>query len=256
MAKFELDKIFACPKCKTNLKPKNDSGKCPKCGFFYDKKNGIWNFLYIKELIGKNSQKEYDKTHDISFVGPQDGSYEILASIARGNKTVDIACGQGHIEKLAPDTVGVEFSLNALRKAYKAGVKNLVLADAHALPFRRDSFDVSISSGNLEHFANPQKAISEMARISKIQVIVVHTHPPIPLANLIHLLITFFLKIKHQPIEKPISRQNLTKMIEKAKLHIVYSGNWNLPINYGRVIKFLPEFKNFPSCNFVISVKK
>lgn len=256
MAKIEIDKIFACPKCKTNLTPKNGSGKCPKCSFPYAKKNGIWHFLYIQDLIGKLSQKEYEKTHDINFVGPNDGSYEILASIARGNRTVDIACGQGHIEKLAPGTVGVEFSLNALKKARRAGVKNLVLADAHSLPFKNDSFDVSISSGSLEHFANPQKAILEMARVSKIQVIIVHTHPPIPFANFIHNMITFFLKLKHQPIEKPISKQNLIKMIEKSKLYIVYSGYWNLPINYGRVINFLPEFKNFPSCNFVISIKK
>lgn len=256
MAKVEINKIFACPKCKTNLTPKNDSGKCPKCSFPYAKKNGIWHFLYIQGKIGKHSQKEYEKTHDINFVGPNDGSYEILAKFARGNRTVDIACGQGHIEKLAPDTVGVEFSLNALNKARKSGIKNLVLADAHSLPFRDDSFDVSISSGNLEHFANPQKAILEMARVSKIQVIIVHTHPPIPFAHLIYNLFTFFLKIKHQPIEKPISKQKLIKMIEKSKLHIVYSGYWNLPINYGRIIKFLPEFKNFPSCNFVISIKK
>lgn len=256
MAKIEIDKIFACPKCKTKLNPKNGSGKCPKCTFSYSKKNGIWHFLYIKDKLGKYSQREYDTTHIKNFVGPQDGSYEILASIARGSKTIDIACGQGQIEKLSPETVGVEFSLNALQKAQKSGVKNLVLADAHSLPFRNDSFDVSISSGNLEHFANPQKAISEMARISKIQVIIVHTHPPIPFANLIHNLITFFLKIKHQPIEKPISKQNLFKMLKKSKLHIVYSGNWNLPINYGRVIKFLPEFKNIPSCIFVISIKR
>lgn len=254
--KIKLEEIIACPKCKTNLKPKNGSGKCPICAFTYSKKNGIWHFLNILGSRSKNSQKEYDKVHDKHFVGPEDGSYDILASIARGSRTVDIACGQGQIEKLAPDTVGVEFSLNALIKARKAGVKNLVLADAHSLPFRNNSFDVSISSGNLEHFANPQKAISEMARISKIQVIIVHTHPPIPLAHLIHNLITTFLKIKHQPIERPISKQNLFKMLKKSKLHIVYSGYWNLPINFGRVIKFLPEFNNFPSCNFVISIKK
>lgn len=256
MAKIEIDKIFACPKCKTNLKPKNGSGKCPKCNFPYAKKNGIWHFLYIRDLIGKYSQKEYDKTHDIDFVGPNDGSYEILASIARGNRTVDIACGQGHIEKLAPDIVGVEFSLNALIKAKKAGVKNLVLADAHSLPFRNDSFDVSISSGNLEHFANPQKAIIEMARISKIQILVVHRHPPIPFSDTIFHLISKLLNIEHQPIEKPIKMSNLKDMVEKSGLHIVYKGVWTLPLNYGRVIKFLPEFKKIPSCNFVISVKK
>lgn len=256
MAKVEIEKIFACPKCRTSLKPKNGTGKCPKCKFPYFKKNGIWHFLYIKNRIGKLSQKEYDSTHKKTFIGPDDGSYEILANIARGNKTIDIACGQGHIEKLAPETVGVEFSLNALMKVRKAGVKNLVLADAHALPFRDNSFDISISTGNLEHFANPRKAILEMARISRIQILVVHRHPPFFASDILHNLATYVLKIKHQPIESPIEMNTLEKMARKAKLNIVYKGVWTLPFNYGKVIKFLPEFRNIASCNFIISIKK
>lgn len=256
MAKVNLEKIIACPKCKTGLNSLKKSGKCPKCNFAYFKEDGIWHFLFIKNKQGKFSQKEYENTHSKPFIGPSDGSYEILASIATGNKTVDIACGQGQIEKMAPDTIGVEFSKNALLKAKKAGVKNLVLADAHTLPFRDNSFDVSISSGNLEHFADPQKAILEMARISKIQIIVVHTHPPIPFAHLIHKFISTLLNIKHQPIENPVSKKRLLEMLSIAKLHPVYSGYWTLPFNYGRVIKLLPEFKNTPICLFVISVKK
>lgn len=251
-----LEEILACPRCRSPLKLKGVGGKCPKCKSSYFKKDGIWHFLYIKEAQGRRSQKEYDDTHFKSFRGPDDGSYEILASFARGNRTLDIACGQGHIEQLAPDTVGVDFSFNALAKAKEKGIKKLVLADAHSLPFVDDSFDIAISSGNLEHFTNPQKAISEMARVSKIQIIVVHTHPPIPFANQIHDLATFILKIKHQPIENPVSKQKLLEMLKKSKLSTVYSGHWNLPFNYGCVIKFLPEFKNIPSCIFVISIKK
>lgn len=251
-----FESILACPKCKRVLKPTNDRGICKNCGIQFRKKGGIWHLLYLKDQQSKVPSKSYDILHKDIFGGPIDGSYEILASIARGNKTVDIACGEGIIEKLAPDTVGVEFSLNALKKAKANGVKYLVLADAHALPFRDDSFDIAISAGSLEHFANPQLAINEMARVSKIQVLTVHRLPPFPFAQLLYALIMKIFKIIHQPIENPINQKDLETMLTKAGLHIVFKGVWTLPVNYGRPIKFFPEFKNIPSCWFVISTKK
>lgn len=254
--KFNLSKIFACPRCQTPLQVKSPQGKCPQCKFSYRKKAGVWNFFYTPRARSLKSQKEYDRTHQKHFGRPSDGSYEILASFARGNRTVDIACGEGFIEQLSPETVAVEFSMEALKKAKKKGARYLVLADAHSLPFKDNAFDISISAGNLEHFESPQKAISQMARVSKIQVLTVHQYPPVPLGSLIHEALTKILGIRHQPIEKPISSWNLERMIKKAGLHIVFKGVWTLPVNYGRVIKFLPEFKNLPSCSFVISIKK
>ncbi len=251
-----LEKCFACPRCRTAIRTDSSKGICTKCKFTLKKIDGIWHCLYIPDLQSKESQKQYDKMHTKEFGGPIDGSYEILSAIARGNRTVDIACGEGVIEKLAPETVGVEFSLNALKKAKANGAKNLVLADAHALPFKNDSFEIAISSGNLEHFADPQKAINEMARVSRIQVLTVHRYPPFPFSPLIYALITKIFKIIHQPIEKPISQKSLEKMLERPGLHIVFKGVWTLPVNYGRPIQFLPEFKNIPSCSFIISIKK
>lgn len=251
-----LEKIFACPRCKTAIKPKDSYGKCPKCKFEFKKREGIWHFLHIPIRETNASLEKYDSMHIAAFGGPNDGSYEILASIAHGNKTVDIACGEGLIEKLSPETVGVEFSLNALKKAKANGAKYLVLADAHALPFKDNAFDIAISSGNLEHFANPQLAINEMARVSKIQVLVVHKPFPIPFASFIFDLATKILNLQHQPVEKPINKKTLDKMLINANLHVVYKGVWTLPVNYGRAITFLPEFKNIPSCSFIISIKK
>ncbi|OGH20049.1 MAG: hypothetical protein A3D74_03960 [Candidatus Levybacteria bacterium RIFCSPHIGHO2_02_FULL_37_13] len=257
MKKIILEKLFACPRCQTYLQNvKTSKGKCKKCGFTYKKTGNIWHFLHSPIKESNDSLEKYNSMHTEAFGGPQDGSYEILASIARGNKTIDIACGEGIIEKLAPETVGVEFSLNALKKAKINGAKYLVLADAHALPFVDNAFYIAISSGNLEHFVDPQKAINEMARVSKIQIIIVHKYPPLPFAAFLYKLFTLFLKIKHQPIENPIEEKKLLSMMKNAGLSIVYKGVWTLPVNYGRVIKFLPELNSIPSCSFVISIKK
>jgi len=256
MKKLILNTIFSCPRCKTAIRIISSKGKCRKCKFTLKKIDGIWHCLYIFNNQSKKSLKQYESMHTEDFGGPNDGSYEILASIARGNRTVDIACGEGIIEKLSPETVGVEFSLNALKKAKANGAKNLVLADAQALPFQDDTFDIALSSGNLEHFTDPQLAIKEMARVSRIQVLTVHRYPPFPFARILYNLFTKIFKIIHQPIEKPISEISLEKMLQKAGLHIVFKGVWTLPVNYGRPIKFLPELKNIPSCSFVISIKK
>jgi len=251
---MNLERQLACPSCRAGITSVKTQGTCSKCGFKYKKANGIWHFLEINQNATRKSAKQYERMHKGKFGGPEDGSYEILAAIARGNKTLDIACGEGRVEALAPDTVGVEFSLNALRKAKRTGAKHLVLADAHNLPFRNNSFDVSISSGNLEHFENPQIAINEMARVSKIQVLVVHKKPSFPI-NIISSLASTMLGVEHQPIERPISQKRLMQMLSSAGLHVVFKGEWTLPTNYGRTIKPLPEIPILPCCTFVISHK-
>lgn len=256
MKKVDFENILTCPRCKVALYPTKSIGKCNKCKSVFRKSDGIWNLLYIPKKVTLSSLQTYNEMHKKDFGGPNDGSYEILASLARGNKAVDIACGEGLLEKLSPETVAVEFSINALKKAKLNGAKHLVLADAEVLPFKNNSFDIAISAGSLEHFPNPQKAISEMARVSKIQVLTVHRHPPIPFAANIHQLLSKLLAIHHQPIEKPIHQKNLEHMLQRAGLHIVFKGVWTLPINYGRVIQWLPEFNNIPSCSFFITIKK
>jgi SAM-dependent methyltransferase len=250
-----LQKIFACPRCKSTINTSLPRGKCAKCGFGFKKEGRIWNFLYIPKR-NQASHALFENLHQELSGGPNDGSYEILATFARGNKALDIACGEGHIEKLAPETVGVDFSLNALKKAKRAGAKYLVLANSEALPFKNDSFDLSIVAGSLEHFPNPQKAVSEMARVSTIQVLTVHRPLPLPLASFLPEISSKIFKIKHQPIERPINLAKLTQMLKKAGLRVIFKGVWTLPVNYGRPIKFLPKFKNIPSCWFVISIKK
>lgn len=199
---------------------------------------------------------KYERLHQKGYWGKiSDGSYEILASFARGNRTLDIACGEGWIENLSPETTGMDFSLSALKKAKGNGAKRLVLADAHRLPFKANAFDVAICAGSLEHFTDPQKTLFEMARVSKMQILTVHRKLPFPLGSLSELA-SKVLKISHQPIERPISASDLGKMVKNAGLHIVFRGVWTLPVNYGRPIKFLPQFHSLPSCHFVISIKQ
>lgn len=246
-----FEETLVCPTCKKKLS--NHQKNCSLKNHRF-KSDRIWDF--ISPFAKSRSQIENEKRHK---QGPwdriYDGSYEILASIARGNKTVDIACGEGWIEQLAPQTVGVDFSISALKKARANGAKNLVCASAQNLPFIDNSFDLSICAGSIENIENPQKAILEMARVSKMQIMTVHREFNLPLIRLARNLMSFFFNIENQPIEIPLKWHELENYLKKAKLHIIFKGLWTLPVNYGKVVNFLPEFKNIPSCFFVITIK-
>lgn len=253
MNQATLTKILACPRCHSPLQIQKERVSCLKCGFKASKSAGIWELLYAPKKRLRESNKGFDSLHEEDSGGPDDGSYQILASMARGNNTLDIACGEGIIEQFAPETIGVDFSLNALKKARRSGVKYLVQAAAEALPFKDDSFELAICAGSLEHFNDPQQAIKEMARVSKIQCLTVHREFDVPFIRFFRQLAYKLLSVRYQPIEQPIRWSELEQMLKKAKLRIIFKGFWTLPVNYGRVIKFLPEFSNTPSCFFVIT---
>ncbi|MBI2011690.1 methyltransferase domain-containing protein [Candidatus Daviesbacteria bacterium] len=253
--KYSYVRSLACPSCLQSLSKGVHKISCPQTHAKFQKKSGIWDFLSFRRA--SPSQIENESQHAKGPWGRiSDGSYEILAAFARGNKTLDIACGEGWIEALAPETVGLDFSLSALKKAKKNGAKNLVWGNAEHLPFLDNTFDLTINSGSLENIENPKKAIMEMARVSKMQIMVVHREFNLPFFRSVRNLFSFILKIKHQPVEKPLLFRELTKMLVQANLKVVYKGHWTLPLNYGRAINFLPEFSKVNSCFFVITIRQ
>ena len=55
-------------------------------------------------------------------------------------------------------------------------IKNFVLCDAGALPFREDVFDEVYSSHTIEHVNDPSLMIKEMVRVSKDKISIVCPH--------------------------------------------------------------------------------
>ena len=98
-----------------------------------------------------------------------------LAAPLRSDRALDIATGGGHTAiALAPHVAEVVASdltpemLDAARDlASKRGVNNLsfALADAEALPFEGDSFDIVTARIAPHHFPHPQLFVSEAARV-------------------------------------------------------------------------------------------
>ncbi|EKD49273.1 MAG: S-adenosylmethionine-dependent methyltransferase [uncultured bacterium] len=202
----------------------------------------------------KNSEAGYDKLHSDEGFAEEPEYYEILGSFLRGNKSVDIGCGSGLIEIFSPDTVAVDFSKKALEIAKKKGAKTTVQAPAEKLPFKNDEFQVSLSNGVLEHCVGQTKAVSEMVRVSKIQILIVHAKLPFPFAQLRPLTNKIF-GLKDQPVENPLSLREIKRILKEAGSRTFIEGVWNY-IDPRWIWKRLPYgLIKWPSHYFIVGMK-
>ena len=97
-----------------------------------------------------------------------------LGDAARGS-LLDVACGPGVVTAaLAPNATSVvafdateQMLDKAKARCAKAGVSNVAFknGDAERLPFADGEFDGAVTRAAIHHFANPQRAISEMFRV-------------------------------------------------------------------------------------------
>jgi len=204
--------------------------------------------------IVKYSEEGYDKWHSNTGFEEESEYYKMLGALLKGTKSVDIGCGSGFVEVFSPNTVGVDFSQEALNIAKKNGAKKLVKASAEELPFKNDEFEISLSNGVLEHCYDQEKAISEMVRISKIQILIVHAKLPYGLEN-IRKPIGAIFGLRDQPIENPLSAEEIEKMLKKNGSPVLVRGVWNYIDLRWLWCKLPYGIVKIPSHHFIISMK-
>jgi SAM-dependent methyltransferase len=89
--------------------------------------------------------------------------YQLCASLLGSGRVLDLGCGTGHsYAELAPrETVGVDVEPAAL-----AGQdRETRVADMRELPFADDSFASVISIQSIEHVPDPDRVLTEVARV-------------------------------------------------------------------------------------------
>lgn len=200
------------------------------------------------------SQKKYEELHRSVGFGEEEEYYKVIGTLLKGTRSVDIGCGYGLVERYSPNTVAVDFSEEALKIARKNEAKRTVKADAQNLPFEDNEFEVAVSLGVLEHCEDQEKAVKEMARVSEIQILAVHAKLPYGL-ELIRKPVLKLFGLKDQPVEKPLTLDEIKKMLKEAGSRVIVEGVWNYVdlrwlwerIPYGIV--------KIPSHHFIIAIK-
>lgn len=101
----------------------------------------------------------------------------LLPSLQPGQTMLDVGCGPGNLtvdlaRRVAPgQVVGVDASEAVIELARQENADEqhvrFEVADAYALPFEDDSFDVVHAHQVLQHLADPVAALTEMRRVAR-----------------------------------------------------------------------------------------
>jgi demethylmenaquinone methyltransferase/2-methoxy-6-polyprenyl-1,4-benzoquinol methylase len=114
----------------------------------------------------------------------------------RPHTILDLATGSGvlaqELKRQSPSAriVAADFCAPMLNVAHRRGIKELVVADGLALPFRDNLFDIVTVAFGLRNMASPEIALSEMRRVLRDNghlVILEFSLPPWPLRALYRL---------------------------------------------------------------------
>ena len=147
-------------------------------------KDSVNDFMFFKNNVFSFDKRRfgdlYKRTgHVQELQGETDLNKEcteaILNSIAF-EKVLEVGCGRGYlankIEAAGRKITACDIVINkTLIKKYPK-VK-FVKADIEALPFKDKSFDVVVTTHTLEHVQNLPKAINELRRVARKQLIIV-----------------------------------------------------------------------------------
>lgn len=116
---------------------------------------------------------EVDQHRDSQFLFRRSEEVLLREGLA-GGKTLDVACGAGHLaarlQERGVQGWGLDPSQEMLgisRWLFTADQVILVRGIAESLPFRDGSFDRVICKGSLDHFVDPHDFMREAARVIK-----------------------------------------------------------------------------------------
>jgi SAM-dependent methyltransferase len=101
------------------------------------------------------------KRRTVELLDPQPGARYL--EVGTGTGTDALAC----VERFRVSVVGADSSSVMIDEAKRRGLRDAVVADAHALPFESESFDGAWADRTFQHLAEPVAALAEMVRVVK-----------------------------------------------------------------------------------------
>lgn len=103
-----------------------------------------------------------------------EGEMEVFQNLIQGHKVIELGCGPAtdgkYLRKSGLTVSSIDYSKGMLDLAKKLGTNDiLTLADMYALPFESNGFDGFWATASLLHLEKPQKALSEIHRVTSNQ---------------------------------------------------------------------------------------
>jgi ubiquinone/menaquinone biosynthesis C-methylase UbiE len=125
--------------------------------------------------LSKDSAEAYESVFVPALFEPWAQMLVDAAGVVAGDRILDVACGTGIVARMAADRVGAGGSVVGIDRnpAMLAVAERLRPdiewreGDATGLPFLARSFDIVFCQAALMFFADPQRALREMARAIK-----------------------------------------------------------------------------------------
>ena len=154
----------------------------------------------------KNIASTYDESRFNSLSGNILHHRQVTAldkcfkGIPKDTKILEIGCGTGRfIQYLSSrgyhDLYGIDQSQEMIEIAREKSSAYFIAADIYNLPFKNKHFDVAFSIHVLMHLAHPYKALGEMIRIAR-QNVIFDINNPHSLGRYLIPLYRFFYKAK------------------------------------------------------------
>lgn len=107
--------------------------------------------------------------------------YYVALKPVNNGPILDIGCGVGQVINRFTEegfyALGIDVSLIGIQMARQSGKGNFVVASAHKLPFKEDSFESVGCYDFLEHTYYPNACLNEMVRVLKSDGRIVVTSP-------------------------------------------------------------------------------
>ncbi|MFQ5907406.1 MAG: methyltransferase domain-containing protein [Thermoplasmata archaeon] len=92
-----------------------------------------------------------------------------MAGLRPGMEVLDVGCGTGFLSEGVLETTssvwGLDITPEQLQRAARKLPIPLVRGDAENLPFQGERFDAVVSSGSIEYWPDPVRALHEMNRV-------------------------------------------------------------------------------------------
>ncbi|MBE9482087.1 MAG: class I SAM-dependent methyltransferase [Chloroflexi bacterium] len=203
-------------------------------------------YSYIKEWFRKES-RFYHILVDIPFSRLRDRVVD-FAKTREGSKILDVATGTGGqafaFAKKGYDVVGIDLSEDMVKVANKINrYENLKfkVADATSMPFENNHFDVSCISLGLHDMplAIREKAVEEMARVTKPEGIIVIVDYALPKNKIGRLLIYHLSKSYETKYYPEFIDSDLKTLLRKYRIKI----EKETPIMFGcgKISKWINE---------------